>query len=129
MKRKIFVLIALIYCITHAQAAFCARLYPEKVYQRMWCENNGGKTEFVLPDNTRVDCLIDEYAVEFDFANKWAEALGQSLYYGLVTHKSPGIVLIIENEKRDDKYLTRLLKVARMHNITVWTISPSYLIK
>jgi hypothetical protein len=55
----------------------------------------------VLPDGTRCDCLTDTHAIEFDFGNKWAEAIGQSAYYALQTGKKndpvPFSVLIIDN--------------------------------
>lgn len=72
--------------------------YPEKFYQSGWCADHNGQAEFILPDKTRCDCLTDEYAVEFDFGDKWAEAIGQALHYSLWTGKKPGIVLIIENK-------------------------------
>lgn len=37
-----------------------------------YCPNNKAYTATVL-----VDCLTNEYAIEFDFSNKWAEAIGQ----------------------------------------------------
>jgi hypothetical protein len=61
----------------------------------------------VLPGGTRCDCLTDTHAIEFDFGNKWAEALGQSSYYSLQTGRKPGIVLILENMK-DRRYWIRL---------------------
>ncbi len=75
-----------------------AHQYKEKEYQEVWCKQAGGVTEYVLDDGARVDCITDEYAIEFDFASKWAEAVGQSLYYALKTEKKPGIVLILEKE-------------------------------
>lgn len=36
--------------------------------------------EYVLPDRTRVDCLTDEYAIEIEFAENWAESIGQAMY-------------------------------------------------
>lgn len=84
--------------------AYAAHLYKEKEYQEVWCKQAGGVTEYVLDDGARVDCLTDEYAIEFDFAPKWAEAVGQSLYYALKTVKKPGIVLIIEKES-DRRFL------------------------
>ncbi|MCK4786249.1 MAG: hypothetical protein KAV87_21000 [Desulfobacteraceae bacterium] len=98
-------------------------LHPEKWYQEKWCNERGGVTEYVLPDKTRVDCLTDEYAVEADFAKKWAESIGQALFYGYMTGKKPGVLLILEKEK-DKRYLKRLNKVADKEGITVWTISP-----
>jgi hypothetical protein len=92
---KKLVLLFLIFIALPVQAA---HLYKEKDYQEVWCKKAGGITEYVLDDGARVDCLTDEYAIEFDFASKWAEAVGQSLYYALKTGKKPGIVLILEKE-------------------------------
>ena len=36
--------------------------------------------------NTSIDCLTSDYTVEFDFAPKWAESMGQSLYYANMTN-------------------------------------------
>jgi len=97
------------------------RLHLEKEYQAAWCTE--GTMEFVLDDKARVDCLTDEYAVEFDFANKWAEAVGQALYYGIKTERKPGIVLILEKDT-DKGYLERLQTVAEKFNLKVWTVTP-----
>ena len=77
-------------------------------------------SEYKLKDNTRVDCLTDEYAVEVDFAKKWAEAVGQSLHYAEMTGKKPAIVLIAG--KSDSRHLDRLMKVAKKYQIKVWVV-------
>lgn len=69
--------------------------------------DRGGQVEVRLPDKTRCDCITKTHAVEFDFANKWAEAIGQSLYYSLQTGKRAGVVLILEDPK-DYKFWIRL---------------------
>lgn len=99
-------------------------MQPEKVYQHYWCDKNNGITEYILPDNTRVDCLTKKYAVEVDFAPKWAECIGQALYYGISTKHKPAALLIMENEERDVKYYKRFKKVAKKHRIKVFTITP-----
>ena len=53
----------------------------EAYYVNQWCTSDFGRKEVVLWDMTRVDCLAKDFAIEFDFAKKWAEAIGQSLYY------------------------------------------------
>ena len=103
MKKIAVILI----CLVLIPIAYAKRNHPEKWYQEKWCRDRGGKTEVVLPDKTRCDCLTDTHAIEFDFANKWAESIGQSLYYSLQTGKRAGIVLILESEK-DRKYWIRL---------------------
>lgn len=86
-----------------------ARLHPEAWYQDRFCEAVGGETEHVLADLACVDCLTDSHAWEVDFANKWAEGIGQALYYGAATGRQPGIVIIVEHDS-DDRYLRRLFE-------------------
>lgn len=80
--------------------------------------------EYTLADRARVDCLTATHAIEFDFAPKWAESVGQSLYYALKTGKRPGVVLILENPSKDARNLRRLQALAKKYQITVWTTSP-----
>lgn len=82
----------------------------EGEYVKQWCTPNIGKREFVLIDNTRVDCLTKEYAIEFDFAKKWAESVGQAMYYGKMTNKKPAVA-IIKKSPLDEKYIQRIKKI------------------
>ena len=90
--------------------------YKEKHYVQAYCK---GQTEYRLPDKTRVDCLTDEYAIEFDYGNKWAEGIGQSLYYAKKTGEKPAIALILRSEK-DNEYIERIKAVDK--NIKVFPI-------
>ena len=98
-------------------------LANEATYRDAWCSANNGTAEVINDDRTRVDCVTSEYAIEFDYANKWYEAVGQSLHYGIKTGKKPGIVLILKNEK-DQKYVNRLNATIQNYSlpITVWVI-------
>ena len=91
-----------------------------KDFQAAWCEEVGGKTEVILKDETRIGCLTDEYAIEVEYAKKWAESIGQSLYYAAITNRKPGVLLITQGAE-DQCYLTRLKVVATGTNITIWT--------
>ena len=102
------------------------RIYNEAYYQNAWCSRWHGIAEYQLPDYTMVDCLTKNYAVEFDFAKKWAEAVGQSIHYGQMTGKKPAIILIIEQPK-DFIYYNRLKRICAEHGITLWYMkSPLY---
>ncbi len=79
---------------------------PESYYVNQWCTNDFGRKEVVLWDLSRVDCLSKDYAIEFDFAKKWAESIGQSLYYAKLTNKNPAIVLILTSPT-DYNYVKR----------------------
>ncbi len=100
-------------------------IHLEKVYQEFWCHRKGGRTEVTLSDRTRVDCLTKTYAVEVDFARKWAEALGQALYYGAKSGKKPGILIIIEKTS-EVRFLKRLYFAIEEYHlpIQVWVIKP-----
>ena len=88
-----------------------------------------GQIEYVLDDKTRVDCLTSSYAIEVDFASKWAESIGQSLHYSIKTDKKAGVLLILEQPHKERKYLRRLERVAKEHNITVRTIDSKMTIQ
>ena len=79
---------------------------PESYYINQWCTSDFGRKEVVLWDMSRVDCLAKDYAIEFDFANKWAESIGKSLYYAKLTNKEAAIVLIL-NSPADYSYVKR----------------------
>ena len=95
-------------------------LHKEVYYQKAFCKKINGITEYILVDRTRVDCLTATHAIEVEFASKWAESIGQSLHYSLMTNKKAGVYLIIESEK-DLKYLRRLENVGALHDIKIWS--------
>jgi len=119
MKNALIITILAI--LLPSASALGAHVHKEKEYQAAWCARVDGVTEYRLEDGARVDCLTDTHAIEFDFAPKWAESIGQSLYYARMTGKQPGVVLIMENEG-DGRYLDRLNAVAEKYSIKVWTI-------
>ena len=83
-------------------------LYAEKWYESDYVNNYClGEIEHTLTDKARVDCLTRTHAIEYDYSHKWAEAIGQSLYYASATSKKAGIVLIV-NSKHNGRYLKRL---------------------
>jgi len=95
----------------------------EAFYRDRICKKWNGTPEYTLDDGARVDCLTDQYAVEFDFSNKWAEAVGQSLYYSMKTGKKAGIVLIM-NGNSSQRHLERLKEVIGHYrlDIKIWTL-------
>lgn len=93
----------------------------EKYFESIFANAIDGEMEVKLTDKSRVDIVTDTFAIEVEFAKKWAESIGQSLYYAYVLEKKPGIVLIIEKES-DNNFLKRLLVVTTKQNITVWLL-------
>lgn len=91
----------------------------ELAISKQWCSTQGGQAEYRLSDGSRIDCLLDEYAVEVEWAHKWTEAVGQSLYYAAVTQKKPAILLLVRG-KKDSRYVQRLGVIQEELGITVW---------
>ncbi|WP_411845923.1 hypothetical protein AAFN60_20395 [Roseibacillus persicicus] len=99
----------------------------EAYYRSIFAKLVSGKEEVTLADKTRCDVVTDTHAIEVEFANKWTEGLGQSLWYAFQTDKKAGIVLILKDEK-DRRFLIRLQSLIRhrkLNDVTVWTISKS----
>ena len=71
----------------------------EQDYVDFYCEKWRGEIEYVLPDRTRVDCLTNDSAIEFDWCKKWAESIGQSTYYVKMTGKQPKAALICKADE------------------------------
>lgn len=87
----------------------------EADYIKAYCN---GKTEYVLPDNTRIDCLTENYVCEFDWAKKWYEGFGQTLWYSYNTGKKPCLVLILKSDK-DYIYYNRAKKLSRKYDVNL----------
>lgn len=120
--KKFIIVILLSFFILPGHAA---RMHKEAEYQSKWCTEVCGQKEFILSDKTRIDCLTEKHAIEFDFANKVYEAIGQSLYYAISTNKKPGIVLIVENPQNEQKYIDRMKCVAEKQGIDCWIMYES----
>ena len=120
------ILVWIIFCMLSLfSPAFCAvRKYNEAMYVDVWCKAQGGMQEFVNSDYTRVDCLTAHHAVEFDFANKWAESIGQALHYQCMTGKRAKVVLILERPEKQMVYYRRVKKLAEIYDFDVEYVTP-----
>ena len=114
MKKLIFLLLFTVFAYAEV------KYYSEDWHVRNWCPNPEN-VEVVQEDKTRVDCLTDDFAYEFDWPNKYNEAVGQSLGYSIRTGKRPGIVLIMRNEN-DIKYWNRLQEMILKFNLPIQTL-------
>lgn len=94
MRKHIYIVLGLLSLISSDFAH--AERKKERDYADSWCAAQGGISKFVLPDDTRPDCLLDNTVVEFDFGEKMKpyECAGQALHYARLTGKSPLCILI-----------------------------------
>ena len=114
--KKIFIMIALLLI---SVVVFSQTRQRESYYQHEFAVAIDGQTEVRLANGTRADIVTDKYAIEVDFGAKWAEAIGQSLSYGIQLEKQPGVLLVISGED-EIRFLERLMTVAVEHGIQVW---------
>jgi len=88
----------------------CQRLAPKY----------NAQTEYVLWDNTRIDLLSDEYAIEVDWSNKWEEAVGQSVYYSIVSNRKPAIILLVKDFSKESRFIYRCYIVCTKLDIKLY---------
>ena len=116
MQQQLFIILLL-----SLHTCLSAQTY-EKDYQLLIQQQLGGETE-VHVESGRVDLVTNEYAIEIEFANKWKQSIGQALWYGLQTNKTPGIILIKREGHADNKYVIQLgsaLEYAGLTKVRVW---------
>ena len=106
-----------------AVPALARHEHPERYYQKLWCDRQSGVMEVVMPSGSRCDCLTESHAVEFDFAPKWAESVGQALNYAAQTGRKAGVVLIVE-KPADRRHVQQILIVKRYNSLDmdVWLV-------
>jgi hypothetical protein len=95
-------------------------LATEADYRTVLCDRPGWSQEVPLSNGTRADCLSPTEAIEIDFANKWAEAVGQSLSYAASTGKRPAIILICKRSQSDRNCLRWSLTLAE--TVAAWNL-------
>lgn len=137
MKRFISILIITIFPIVNSFAfeygytssgfKYVKHAHSESSYQHAWSKLHNGIEEYENKDHTRVDCLTKTHAVEFDFANKWAESIGQCLHYQKMTGKKGMVVLILENPEKEMVYYNRVKALSKIHGFDAEYVTPKIL--
>ena len=119
---KKVIILTLVGLFLSAPISFAKRNHTKEWYRDRWCAKNYG--ESAVTGSRVYDCLTEEYVFEFDYADHWYEAIGESLYYAMQTGKKPAVVLIIEHEN-DLKYWNRLNRTIRHYDLPIKTFKTS----
>jgi len=122
----IFLRLILLFCIIIVffvgigQVVAAKRLHSEAEYVDYYCK---GTVEYRNSDKTRTDCYTKENSMEYDFAQKWYECIGQALHYARLNNNYPVCVLILEKDS-DFKYLNRAKLVVRHYELPmqIWVV-------
>lgn len=76
--------------------------------------------EYRLFNDRRVDILTREYAIEVDWAPKWAEGIGQACYYGIATDRKPAVLLLVKDRVRESENIEICLSTCTKYGLKVW---------
>lgn len=91
-----------------------AHAFREAEVQQRYCA--GMPIDQHLTDGSEVDCVLPgadgPLAVEVDFSDHWAQAIGQSLHYARITETRPAVILVCNEGVRTstcERHLSRML--------------------
>ena len=87
--------------------------HSEKEHAELLCAGFDA-IEWRNEDGTRTDCLNAQYAVEVDYTYKWAEGVGQALYYAELHQRTPGIIFVCHPETTEEpckKHVKRAMTI------------------
>lgn len=82
-------------------------------YKEKLCKEFNGKLDALLYDNTKADCLSQEYVIEVGYAKDWQKLIGKVLYSSQLSTKKPVIAIIGDDE------IAKLKSVALRQDIKV----------
>jgi hypothetical protein len=106
----------------------CCASASERDECRWLAEKYQARQEVELsPKGPRCDLVTDKLAIEVDWANKWHEAVGQSLEYAAGLDKQPAIILLVRpGSKKDALHYARCRRVCDKHGILVIREEPRW---
>ena len=114
--RAVYLSVGVPLALLIASATLTERFHADEIAAKL-----GGPTEVVLLDPSRVDVLTDQWAIEVDWAPKWAESIGQSLYYAQATDREPVAILLVGRSDSDSVYWLRAKAASASAGVHVWT--------
>lgn len=73
-------------------------------------------------DMSRVDVLTERLAIEIDRSHKWAEAVGQAIFYSTQHRREPAVVLLCGNFSDYTQHIRRSEIVCQKLGIHLWLV-------
>lgn len=93
--------------------------------ENQWARSNANRyraeVEVVQWEQSRIDYVTNDYVIEIDWAKKWHEGIGQSLYYAiLLPEKKPALILLVKDWKTDRRFCLRAQSVCAKYGIRLF---------
>jgi hypothetical protein len=100
---------------------------PEKLNELAWARRvhftlQPSQREFRLWDGTRVDLLTPHHAIEVEWASKWSQSFGQTVYYAENTQVEPAVILLVNDLDAEQHYVNRARVVGARLKIPIWLV-------
>ncbi|ASV44441.1 hypothetical protein PBI_SCTP2_426 [Salicola phage SCTP-2] len=114
--------IVILSAVLFSAQVFASDDYTETDYVDHYCPivSSEYEIENVMEDGTRIDCHTSTEAIEFDYARKWYECIGQSLHYSRLTGEAPVCALIVDQDSDLEKeYVERARKTVEHFDLPV----------
>lgn len=86
--------------------------------QQIAADHCKGQLEVIQKDYTRIDCIEDGYAIEYDYASKWYNGVTQCLHYSLTSGLKPSLRLILRRPN-DQIYVDRAVEVIYHYRLPI----------
>lgn len=87
-----------------------------------WCIQHFGIFDYLFDDGSKIECYLENHAVEIDYLYKWEKTVEQALVYSVKTGQKPGVVLILKDQKERQK-LEKIKEATDSLGVTLWTIT------
>lgn len=97
MTPKVSSLMVILFVVAAISSTPAKAAWKERDVQVCVCK--GMDLEVTMPSGGRADCVSDQHAIEVDKTSKWAEAIGQSLYYAQQTRRRAKVILFCKQKR------------------------------
>ena len=81
-----------------------------------------GEAEFRLPDQSVVDVLTDDHAIEVDWLENWHKGVGKALHYATLSKRKPVLAIRLKGDDWKKEQLETVIQVAQKNGISVWLL-------
>ena len=118
-----------VFLATWAACSHLGRLLPpgklvggntETYYTQAIAQAHGWQAEITTPAGTRCDIVVPgQFAIEVDWAGKWAECYGQAVHYGDELGLEP-VMLFLTGKGESPADIERGALLGQRHGVQVW---------
>ena len=81
-----------------------------------------GEAESLLQDQSIVDVLTEDHAIEVDQLENWHRGVGKALHHATLSKRKPVLAIVLKGDDWNKEQLGTALQVAQKNGISVWIL-------